>query len=56
VGVLIRKIDHSGNISDGSETWDLTTSEGLEVAFGIYVYYIQAGDIGTKIGTFAIIN
>ena len=55
-GVLIRKIDHSGNIADGSETWDLTTSEGLEVAFGIYVYYIQAGDIGTKIGTFAIIN
>jgi hypothetical protein len=55
-GVLIRTLEHSGTIRDGSAIWDLTTSEGLEVAFGIYVFYIEAKDIGTKIGTFAIIN
>jgi len=55
-GVLIRTIDHYGKMADGTATWDLTTREGLEVAFGVYVYYIEAKDIGHKIGTFAIIN
>jgi rRNA maturation protein Nop10 len=55
-GVLIRTIDHYGKMADGTATWDLTTKEGLEVAFGVYVYYIEAKDIGHKIGTFAIIN
>jgi hypothetical protein len=55
-GVLIKTIDHFGKMADGAATWDLTTREGLEVAFGIYVYYIEAKDIGHKIGTFAIIN
>jgi hypothetical protein len=55
-GVPIKTITHSRGIADGTESWDLTTSEGLEVAFGIYVYYIEANNIGHKIGTFAIIN
>ncbi|HEX2961499.1 MAG: hypothetical protein HF300_11555 [Ignavibacteria bacterium] len=55
-GVLLRTIDHSGAMSDGSEFWDLTTEQGLEVAFGIYVYHIDAKELGQKIGLFAIIN
>ncbi|MGE5432182.1 MAG: hypothetical protein ACM3QX_13960, partial [Syntrophomonadaceae bacterium] len=55
-GVLLRTIEHSGSISEGSEFWDLTTEQGLEVAFGIYVYHIEAKGLGEKIGLFAIIN
>lgn len=55
-GVLIKTIEHSGNIADGSASWDLTTQEGLEVAFGVYIYHVEARDIGQKIGIFAIIN
>jgi hypothetical protein len=43
-------------LSNGTASWDLTTRDGLEVAFGVYVYHIDAEGIGEKIGTFAIIN
>ncbi|WP_456440438.1 hypothetical protein [Caldithrix abyssi] len=55
-GVLIKTIQHYGVASDGSATWDLTTDEGLEVSFGIYIYHIEAPGIGEKVGTFGIIN
>lgn len=55
-GTLVKTLQHSGNVASGSEPWDLTTSEGLEVAFGIYVYHIESPGIGQKIGTFGIIN
>jgi len=55
-GYLIKTIQHSGNVSNGSEPWDLTTKEGLDVAFGIYVYYLDAPGVGHKIGTFAVIK
>jgi hypothetical protein len=55
-GVLLKTIEHNGVLTDGTASWDLTTRDGLEVAFGIYVYHIEAPGIGKKIGTFAIIN
>jgi len=55
-GYLLKTIDHSGLTANGTESWDLTTEEGLEVAFGIYVFHIEAPGAGEKIGTFAIIN
>ncbi|MGE5498185.1 MAG: hypothetical protein ACM3Q2_08955 [Syntrophothermus sp.] len=55
-GTLIKTLQHSGSVSDGTESWDLTTSEGLEVAFGIYVYQIDSPGLGQKIGTLGIIN
>jgi hypothetical protein len=53
---LIKTLQHTGNVANGSEPWDLTTKEGLNVAFGIYVYHIEAPGVGHKIGTFAVIQ
>ncbi|RJP66694.1 MAG: hypothetical protein C4539_11030 [Ignavibacteriales bacterium] len=55
-GYLVKTLQHQGVASNGTESWDLTTDEGLEVAFGIYIFHIEAAGIGEKIGTFAIIN
>jgi hypothetical protein len=55
-GYLIKTLQHTGNVANGSEPWDLTTKEGLNVAFGIYVYHIEAPGVGHKIGTFAVIQ
>ncbi len=55
-GILLKTIYHNGAEANGSATWDLTTEDGLEVAFGIYIYHIEAPEIGQKVGTFAIIN
>jgi hypothetical protein len=56
VGELVDTIEHSTDIFDGRESWDLLTSEGLEIAYGIYVYHIDAGEFGEKIDKFAIIK
>jgi hypothetical protein len=55
-GILLRTIDHRGAVADGTVSWDLTSGEGLEVAFGIYVYSVESPGESPKIGTFALIN
>ena len=55
-GELIRTIEHSSNVFNSLEPWDLLTSEGLDVSYGIYIYHIDAGELGEKIGKFAIIK
>jgi hypothetical protein len=56
VGELVDTIEHDTDIFDGRESWDLLTSEGLEIAYGIYVYHIDAGELGEKVDKFAIIK
>ncbi len=55
-GYLVKTIQHTGSLANGSEAWDLTSKDGLDVAFGIYLYEIDAPGIGQKIGTFAVIQ
>ncbi|MCH8836505.1 MAG: hypothetical protein IIA60_01755 [Candidatus Marinimicrobia bacterium] len=55
-GDLVDVIEHASSIENSSSSWDLRTREGLDVAFGIYVYHVDAGKLGEKIGKFAIIK
>ena len=55
-GRLVREIDHASTIENGRESWDLRTSDGLEVAHGIYIYYVNAPGVGSKTGKLAIIK
>jgi hypothetical protein len=56
-GVLVRTIYHGSTLQSGSETWNLRTSEGLEVAFGVYFYVVEAQGISDKkFGKLAIIQ
>jgi len=41
---------------DGTEVWDMRTKDGLEIGFGIYIYHIDAPEIGEKTGKFAVIK
>jgi len=54
-GDLVRTLHHE-SIEGGDLRWDLRTKENLEVAFGLYVYVVDAPGIGKKIDKFAIIN
>ena len=40
----------------GDVYWNLRTEENLDVAFGVYVFVVEAPSIGTKIGKFALIK
>ena len=56
-GQLVDIIEHNNpDMSNGTEIWDMQTKDQLEIAYGIYVYHIDAGDVGEKIGKFAVIK
>ena len=55
-GDLVDVIEHASSIENSAASWDLRTREGLDVAFGIYVYHVDARELGEKIGKFAIIK
>ncbi len=55
-GQLVTVIEHNGFQDNGRESWDLTTDDGLEIAYGIYIFHVQAPGIGEKLGRFAVIK
>ena len=55
-GKLVRTLHHSQPHDDGTESWNLVTKDGLDVAWGTYFYHVEAPEIGEKVGKFAIIR
>lgn len=55
-GKLVKTLRHSAPMSIGAESWDLVSEDGLTVAYGIYVYHVEAPGIGSKVGKFALIK
>lgn len=55
-GYLVDTIYHSKNINDGSEFWDLRTKEGRDIAYGLYIFHIDAPGVGETIGKFAVVK
>lgn len=55
-GKLVQTIEHSSTIADGQESWNLVSKDGMDIAYGVYVFYVDAPGIGEKIGRFAIIK
>ncbi|MFA6542177.1 MAG: hypothetical protein WCT99_11290, partial [Bacteroidota bacterium] len=56
-GSHVRTLEHGADLQNGSETWDLRTKEGLDVAFGVYYYVVEAANISEKkFGKIAIIK
>ena len=56
-GQLVREIEHnSASIADGTVIWDMLSKDNLDISYGVYIYYVDAGELGEKIGKFAIIK
>jgi hypothetical protein len=55
-GHLVQTLDHDGTFADGQEVWNLTSRDGMDIAFGVYVFHVDAPGIGTKIDRFAILK
>ena len=55
-GHLVETIEHQSAADDGMEAWDLLTSEGSEISFGIYFFHVDAPEVGTHIGRFSVIK
>ncbi|MBN1780166.1 hypothetical protein JW948_03505 [bacterium] len=55
-GTLVDRLDHVTTIENGTERWDVLSKENLDISYGLYIYHVDAPDIGQKTGTFAIIK
>ncbi len=55
-GALVKTINRDSQISNGAESWNLVSEDGMDVAYGLYVYHVDAPGIGEFIGKFAIIK
>jgi hypothetical protein len=55
-GNLVKTLEHDAPLTDGQQRWDLTTKDGMSLAFGVYIFHVDAPGIGQKIGKFAIIK
>lgn len=57
-GALVRELEHDNtdNLRDGTSIWDMLTKDRLDISYGVYIYYVDAGEYGEKIGKFAVIK
>jgi len=55
-GHLVQTIEHHSTIDDGAASWNLRSRDGMDVAPGVYVYHVEAPDIGEVVGKFAVIK
>ncbi|RMH76204.1 MAG: hypothetical protein D6681_21745 [Calditrichaeota bacterium] len=55
-GELVDVIHHDSDVTDGTADWDLLSKDNLEVAYGVYIYHVDAPGIGQITGKFAVIK
>jgi hypothetical protein len=55
-GFLVDTIEHHSTASDGMASWDLLSKDGQDISYGVYLYHVEAPDVGETIGKFAVIK
>lgn len=55
-GRLVQTLEHDSSVDDGQEPWNLTSRDGMDISYGIYVYHVDAPGIGTRVDKFAILK
>jgi hypothetical protein len=55
-GHLVQTVAHHSTLDDGQEPWNLVSRDGMNIAFGVYVFQVDAPGIGQTVGKFAIIK
>ncbi|MEQ9104865.1 MAG: hypothetical protein RIE53_09210 [Rhodothermales bacterium] len=55
-GELVDTIEHNEVGDNGSAFWDLRTSGSQDVAYGVYIFHVDAPGIGQHVGKFAIVK
>jgi hypothetical protein len=55
-GALVKTLQRDSGFSDGSLSWNLISDDGMDIAYGVYIYHVDAPGIGEHIGKFAVIK
>ncbi|MCA9754014.1 MAG: hypothetical protein KC591_17580, partial [Gemmatimonadetes bacterium] len=54
-GDLVQTLRHDGS-DEGFVAWDLRTKDNLDLAPGLYLFYVDGGPAGTATGKFAVVK
>ena len=54
-GELVQTLEHDGSTA-GYVSWDLRSKDNIDVAPGLYIFHVEGGQAGTRIGKFALIK
>jgi len=55
-GSLVKTLMKDSSPTTGALSWDLVTEDGLDIAYGLYIYHVDAAGIGEHVGKFAVIK
>jgi hypothetical protein len=55
-GNLVQTLQHDSSKDDGQEAWNLVSRDGMDIAYGVYIFHVDAPGVGTKIGRFAVLK
>lgn len=55
-GDLVQTLTHSAGVDNGQEPWDLVSRDGMQVAYGVYLFHVDAPGVGQTVGRFALIK
>lgn len=55
-GALIKTLYKDSGALDGTISWNLISEDGMEIAYGLYIYHVDAPEIGEYVGKFAVIK
>ena len=55
-GYLVDTLEHDQPLNDGTEFWDLKSKDGMDIAYGLYFYHVEAGELVEMMGKFAVIK
>ena len=55
-GYLVDTVEHDSPINNGAESWDMLTKDGMEIAYGVYIYHVSTPTGESFVGKFAVIK
>lgn len=55
-GQLVATLEHDSEMWNGAAIWNMQTKDHLDIAYGVYIYHVDAKEIGTWISKFAVIK
>ena len=55
-GALVKTLYKDSLPTDGSLAWNLISDDGMDVAYGLYIFHVDAPGIGEYVGRFAIVK
>jgi len=55
-GYLVYTLEHDSPINDGSESWNMLSKDGMEIAYGVYLFHVSTPTNESYIGKFAVIK